>query len=236
MQLSQEPSPESNFEMMRAWIVALKKEIDTVLLPMVKSRSLIPKDTKRPQRVRIYQGRDRHAEAEEGRVTAHCDRSRDDPEHTRVGDAIASFIPTHPLLAAIAGFASHFAIDAIPHWDYPLQSIVVGKGADNRSLRLNRTALTDLAIIATDAGAGLALALWLFATPASAWVVGLGAVAAVLPDPLQFVHSLFPKEPLNMLQRFHGWIHSWSKLAWQLGVSSQVAFATAVSALASALH
>jgi hypothetical protein len=82
----------------------------------------------------------------------------------------------------------------------------------------------------------LTLALWLFATPASVWVITLGAVAAMLPDPLQFAHSLFPREPLNTLQRFHGWIHAKRKLAWKLGVSSQIAFATAVSALAGTLH
>ena len=156
--------------------------------------------------------------------------------HAIVGGAIASFIPSDPLLAVIAGFASHFAIDAIPHWDYPLQSIAVGKGADNRSLRLSRTVLADLAIIAIDASAGLALALWLFATPASVWVIAFGAIAAMLPDPLQFVHSLFPKEPLNSLQRFHHWIHSKRKLAWKWGVSSQIAFSAAVSALAGALR
>ena len=156
--------------------------------------------------------------------------------HAIVGGAIASLIPTHPLLAVAAGFASHFAIDAIPHWDYPLRSIAVGKGADNRGLRLNRAVLSDVGIIAADAGAGLALAIWLFATPASAWVIALGAIAAMLPDPLQFIHSLFPKEPLNTLQRFHHWIHSKRKLAWRLGVSSQIMFAAAVSALAGALR
>jgi hypothetical protein len=156
--------------------------------------------------------------------------------HAIVGGAIASFIPTHPLLAAIAGFASHFAIDAIPHWDYPLRSIAVGKGADNRRLRLNRAVLADIAIIAADASIGLVLALWLFATPVSLGVVALGAIAAMLPDPLQFVHSLFPREPLNTLQRFHLWIHSKRRLAWELGVSSQIVFAAAVSVLATALH
>ena len=156
--------------------------------------------------------------------------------HAIVGGAIASLIPSHPLLAAVAGFASHFAIDAIPHWDYPLQSIAVGKGADNRGLRLDGALLTDLAVIAGDACLGLGLALRLFATAASMWVIALGAAAAMLPDPPQFVHSLFPKEPLNTLQRFHGWIHSKRKLAWKLGVSSQLAFAKAASALASALQ
>ena len=69
-------------------------------------------------------------------------------------------------------------------------------------------------LIARDQSPIVPLALLLFATPASAWVTGLGAVAAMLPDPLQFVHSLFPKEPLNTLQRFHLWIHSKRQLAW----------------------
>jgi hypothetical protein len=55
--------------------------------------------------------------------------------HAVVGGAIASLVPSDPILAAAAGFASHFAIDAIPHWDYPLRSISVGKGADNRRLK-----------------------------------------------------------------------------------------------------
>ncbi len=68
--------------------------------------------------------------------------------HAIVGGAIASFVPLHPLLMAVVGFASHFAIDAIPHWDYPLQSIAIGKGADNRRLRLNQHVVLDLAVIA----------------------------------------------------------------------------------------
>jgi hypothetical protein len=136
--------------------------------------------------------------------------------HAVVGGAIASLVPSDPILAAAAGFASHFAIDAIPHWDYPLRSISVGKGADNRCLRLNRAVMIDLISIGVDACAGLALAIWLFATPASAWVIALGATAAIVPDPLQFVHSVHPREPLVTLQRFHEWVHSKRKLAWKV--------------------
>jgi hypothetical protein len=45
--------------------------------------------------------------------------------HAVVGGAIASLIPGHPVLAFVIGVASHFAIDAIPHVDYPLYSIMV---------------------------------------------------------------------------------------------------------------
>ena len=156
--------------------------------------------------------------------------------HAVVGGAIASLLPSHPAVAVVAAFASHFAIDAIPHWDYRLGSIAVGKNADNRRLQLNRGLLVDLMKICVDACAGLALALWLFASAAPIWIVALCAVAAMLPDPLQFVHSVFPHEPLNTLQRFHGWIHSKRKLAWKEGVTSQIAFAFVVTALAIALN
>ena len=156
--------------------------------------------------------------------------------HAVVGGAISSLFPSDPILAAAAGFVSHFAIDAIPHWDYPLRSISVGKGADNRRLRLSRAVMTDLICIGVDACAGLALAIWLFATPASVWAIALGALAAMAPDPLQFVHSIHPREPLVTLQRFHRWMHSNRKLAWKLGVSSQIAFAAAVSVGAGAFH
>ena len=152
--------------------------------------------------------------------------------HAIVGGAIASLLPSHPVLAVAAGFASHFAIDAIPHWDYPVRSIATGKTADNRKLKVSATLFRDLALIGFDACAGLALALLLFATSTTAWVIALGAIAGMLPDPLQFVHSVYPHEPLKSLQRFHGWIHSKKKLQWQLGVSSQAGFAALVTVLA----
>jgi hypothetical protein len=42
--------------------------------------------------------------------------------HAVVGAALASFVPSHPLAALVIGFASHFALDAIPHRDYPIKS------------------------------------------------------------------------------------------------------------------
>jgi len=156
--------------------------------------------------------------------------------HAIVGGAVASLITSHPGLVAVVGFASHFAIDAIPHWDYPLQSISVGPGADNRRLRRSRGLLLDLTLIGFDACAGLGLAIWLFATSATLGVIILGACAAMLPDTLQFVQSLYPHEPLKSLQRFHHWIHAKQKLSWPIGASSQAMFAVAVSGIAMAFR
>ena len=155
--------------------------------------------------------------------------------HAIVGGALASLFPTHPIVAVAAGFASHFAIDAIPHWDYPLQAISVAQGHRNR-LKWERPMLQDAALIALDACIGLALAVGLFSVHAPVVVIMLGAIAGMLPDPLQFVHSLHPHEPLATLQRFHWWIHSKSKLDWPIGVSSQIIFVALVVGAASALR
>jgi hypothetical protein len=155
--------------------------------------------------------------------------------HAVVGGAVASLFPTHPGLVAIAGFASHFALDAIPHWDYPLQAISIGANADNRRLRLDSRLLFDLFLIGFDASAGLVVAIWLFATSAAIWVIVLGGFMAMLPDALQFACSLYPYEPLRSLRRFHEWIHSKRKLSWPIGAISQVLFAAAVSGIAIAL-
>jgi hypothetical protein len=170
---------------------------------------------------------------EVGRVLTRA--SRDEmilSTHAVVGGAIATQFPSHPVLVVVAGFASHFVIDAIPHWDYSLRAISLKPGANNRSMTLDGRLVTDLALIGFDASLGLALVIWLFATPATLGAIALGAVAGMAPDPLQFLQSVFPHEPLNSLQRFHRWIHSRRKLPWLTGASSQVLFAAAVAGIA----
>ena len=155
--------------------------------------------------------------------------------HAIVGGAVASLVPSHPILLALAGFASHYAIDAIPHWDYPLRSIAVGRQADNRRLKIGGPLVRDLTLIGADAGVGMALSLLIFATAGTTWIIALGAVAGMVPDFLQFAYSLYPREPLKSLQRFHSWIHAKRKLGWRIGVASQAAFAIVVSGVAFAI-
>ncbi len=142
--------------------------------------------------------------------------------HALVGGAIASLMPDRPLLALACGIASHFAIDAIPHADYPLRSISIGPGG--AAVTLNRSLLRDLGVISLDAAIGLAAAMWLYATPATALTVLLGALGGIVPDPLQLAYNLCPREPLRTIQRFHVWIHAKRKLSWPEGMSSQFLF------------
>jgi hypothetical protein len=150
--------------------------------------------------------------------------------HAVVGGAIASFMPGHPALAFAVGAASHFAIDAIPHVDYPLYSITVKRSAPSAMI-FNWLLVQDLGLIALDACVGLALTLWLYASPGATTAVLAGALGAMLPDSLQFVQKLYPREPLRSLQRFHVWIHTKRTLNWPLGVSSQLSFVALVIGL-----
>jgi len=147
--------------------------------------------------------------------------------HAVVGAALASLMPSHPAEALAVGFASHFLVDAIPHWDYPLRSISLGPSARN-DVRVTAARLRDLVVVGIDAFAGLAVAIGVFGTKANLAAVMAGAVGGIIPDALQFVYTLYPRQPLTTLQRFHTWIHSNRKLGWRLGVGSQVAFVSAV--------
>jgi hypothetical protein len=92
-------------------------------------------------------------------------------------------MPNHPAFAFASGIASHFAIDAIPHWDYPLRSITLKAGARS-AMMLDFSLARDLGLIPLDACVGLAVALWLYTSPTVTTAVLLGALGAMLPDPL----------------------------------------------------
>jgi hypothetical protein len=149
--------------------------------------------------------------------------------HAVVGGAVASVLPSHPIIGVIAAFVSHFVVDAIPHWDYPLRSIALGPEARNQ-LSWRGARLRDLTLIASDGCAGMLLAVLLFSTPATVNIIAFAAMAAMLPDPLQFAYTLYPREPLKSLQRFHGWMHTKYQIESRVGITSQLAFVVAVIA------
>jgi hypothetical protein len=155
--------------------------------------------------------------------------------HAIVGAAIGSLLPSHPAAAAVLGFASHFPLDAIPHWDYPIRSAFVNPAVGGRLTR-DRALMLDAVTIGGDALLGLVVGALLFATPTGRCAVMLGACAAILPDPLQFVHAHFPREPFRSIQRFHRWMHTKKPLKRQIawGIVSQMLLIVVVVALVKA--
>jgi len=155
--------------------------------------------------------------------------------HAITGAALATAMPEHPALAFCAGFASHFLIDAIPHWDYPIHSDSVNPTIA-KPMRFDGALAIDALSIGFDALLGLALSVFFFGTPGALLAVVAGAVGGILPDPLQFVSTHTNVEPLISLQHFHKWIHTDRKLRQEgkhlIGISSQILFVAAVVALA----
>jgi len=147
--------------------------------------------------------------------------------HAVVGAALASSMPNYPLLGFAAAFASHFVLDAIPHWDYSLSSQKTdGVNHMNDDMRIDKSFVRDLARISLDMSCGIALALLFFTfhSPHLFWVPMVGAFGAVLPDALMFASWKWRHEPLTGLQRFHLWIHAKTRLGKPLlGISLQAA-------------
>jgi hypothetical protein len=144
--------------------------------------------------------------------------------HGVVGGAIVSLIPTSPVLGLCLAFASHYLLDGIPHLDYPIRSTSL-RPKSAVPLKYDTALLADAITISADATLGVALALLLFAARGSIALVACGALAAILPDVLQFAYTRFPHKPLASLQTLHHWAHT-SKGMRQpiLGIVSQVIF------------
>jgi len=129
--------------------------------------------------------------------------------HAVVGAAIAASMPNHPILGFTLAFASHFVLDVIPHWDYPLLSYTRDNGNRlNDDMILNKNFLVDLSRIGLDMFSGILLVLVFFTltSPHLFWIPFIGVCGAVIPDALQFAYWKCRREPLTTLQRFHIWV------------------------------
>lgn len=129
--------------------------------------------------------------------------------HAIVGGAIMKFMPGHPAVGLILAFASHFVLDAIPHWAYELKSYDFNQKEPLKSiLHLNRDFLKDSVKMGMDGILGLVISLALFSSPPIGGWAGLGAVFAMLPDFLQFLYLTVRREPFTSLQKLHSWTHT----------------------------
>ena len=156
--------------------------------------------------------------------------------HAVIGAAIGAYVPSNPALALALGFASHFALDAIPHWDYPIRSASLTSHRD-APIRLNRALIVDLLTIGSDGLLGVAVAMTLFGSIGNRSAVLLGAIGAMLPDPLQLVPDRIPGEPLRTLERFHRRMHSKLKIAaLPFGIASQLILVAVVVCMSKQAH
>jgi len=132
--------------------------------------------------------------------------------HAIVG-AAAGRLVSNPLLSFALGFVSHFIIDAIPHWGYPLASVVSDeKSLIKKDMALNRKFIKDLILIGFDFSLGIILAIFIFQGRAgfinTSIPLIMGALGGVLPDALQFAYLKIRREPLITLEKIHLAVHT----------------------------
>jgi hypothetical protein len=118
--------------------------------------------------------------------------------HALAGALVAAAI-NKPIIALPAALVSHFALDAIPHWDYKIKPHIA---------RRQVVMLADLVF-------SLALLLVLSITvDANPWLVIFGGLLGILPDVMWLRFFITgrpsitgsPKRLINRLRRFHFWI------------------------------
>ncbi|MFA6254372.1 MAG: hypothetical protein WC640_03975 [Candidatus Paceibacterota bacterium] len=153
--------------------------------------------------------------------------------HAVVGAALASGFGFSPGIALVAGFASHFVLDSLPHWDYKLLSHHKDKiNPINDDIIINRKFLVDLVKLGLDFVAGISLA-WLFFANhglASNWAIMAGALGGVLPDFLQFVYIKTRIKSLGWVRRWHIYVHG-SELEFRFPTTPLIFFLILFSAL-----
>ena len=150
--------------------------------------------------------------------------------HSVVAASIAVISKANPLAAFCLGVTSHFLLDSVPHWDYPLMSGNEATDKMKTDMVIGKSFYIDLLSIATDASLGLFLGLLFLPT----YHIGFGAllvrpvfcaiVGSMLPDFLQFVYFKTKSEPFTSIYRFHMYIHSDYRFAVMsvLGIGMQV--------------
>jgi hypothetical protein len=147
--------------------------------------------------------------------------------HGAGGALVAALLPGHPVLGSILAFGSHFVLDAIPHWHYPVRTLPRNHVGKREFVYAPIPFILDVVAVSGDGILGLLLPL-LVSRPELLGVVFLGAFFGILPDFFQFLyHSLLHRgimiPPLTKLQQFHRQIHAHLRLDDRpfVGIGSQ---------------
>ena len=133
--------------------------------------------------------------------------------HAIAGAILANQLPDYPIIGFLIAFGSHFVLDAIPHWDYPILSLQRDSGSElDNKMEKGRNFYLDILRTGADFAFGIAVALYILGNWNFPLPVLAGAIGGVLPDALQLAYWKIRTEPLISLQRFHIFIHARGKI------------------------
>lgn len=143
------------------------------------------------------------------------------------GAAAAKVLSSHPLEAFVIGWLSHYILDSVVHWDYPL-SITGGEEHAPLNIREASKKLIayDVAKVLIDVLLG-ALIIYVLSrnfSPDNIHLLIAGAFGATIPDFLQFLYGVFKVRILAILQDFHNFMHAKRTLKGRpiFGITAQI--------------
>ncbi|MEK7507979.1 MAG: hypothetical protein AAB602_02760 [Patescibacteria group bacterium] len=146
--------------------------------------------------------------------------------HAIIGAAVGRLFPLSPFYGFLAGLLSHYAMDAIPHWEYTLPSISKRKKLGSGNVLVREVIFTGI-----DFAVGIAAAFAIFPIgleDPGILSISFGIIGGVFPDALQFLYFFYKGEPIRMHQKFHDTIHASRKFKDRpfVGIPLQIALIT----------
>ncbi|HLP44191.1 MAG TPA: hypothetical protein VK145_02830 [Candidatus Nanoarchaeia archaeon] len=147
--------------------------------------------------------------------------------HMVVGAAAAKVLSSHPVEAFVIGWISHYILDSVVHWDYPLS---ITGGQEHAPLNIREASKK---LIAYDVGKVLidvilgAIMIYVLSknfSPDNVHLLVAGALGATIPDFLQFLYGVFKVRILAILQDFHNFMHAERTLKGRpiVGIAAQI--------------
>jgi len=135
--------------------------------------------------------------------------------HILIATAVSKpFFAANPALIFVSAVASHYLADAIPHWDWHLNSVEedLSDKHDHKLILEKRVNIRDLIKISLDITIGSFIAFLILRpelnlkelTP-----LALSIFGGILPDMLQPIFWLWKKNnPFIFIKHFHSFMHS----------------------------
>jgi len=131
--------------------------------------------------------------------------------HAIVGATLAAAAPNYPILGFVVGFGSHYVLDAIPHWAYPVSSLEKDKDNSlNTKMVISKRSYKDLLLVGFDGICGLLFAFVILNGfyHQNLPMILMGALGGMLPDLLQFCYWMWKPKILKPFQMLHNWAHT----------------------------
>jgi len=130
--------------------------------------------------------------------------------HGIVGAAVALSAVGDIPLAGLLAFLSHFVLDAIPHWDYKINSLEEKENKEEMEIKNGINLYSDIMKVAFDGLLGISVPLIIVFLIGKKYffIALLGSSLAILPDFLQALYFKTHTPLLHHFMRFHTYIHS----------------------------